>query len=115
MLCDVLKIRVSREQYELVSDTQLSNQSINRTGLNPAPAAFVSQLCCGVMIFSVRRQERKGTEVFDDLKSDLGTGEPLEQFLKYQPGRENPVPSLNCANECRDLRKVARLVPAQEQ
>lgn len=115
MLRDVLEVQIGGEQYELMPDTQLSNQRINRTGLNAALAALVSNLRCGDMIVPVRSEEGKGGEVFDDLQSSPGTRETLEQFLKYQPRRENPIPSLKRTNERAHLWRVTRLVAPQEQ
>ena len=96
-------------------DTQLSDHSVDRARLNPAPAASIAELGCGDMIFTVRSKERKGSEVLDDLQSGLWTGEPLEKLLKYQPRRENSVTPIKRADERAHLRTVARCVSPQEQ
>jgi hypothetical protein len=83
---DVPEIRVSREQHKLMTDAELSDQGVNRTCLNSAPAAAVLNLCSEDMIRSVRREEREGCKALNDLFFGLWTGEPLQEFLKNQAG-----------------------------
>ena len=111
----VLEIRVGGEQDELIPDTQLGNQGVDRTGLNTSPAALISKFRRGDMIFPLRGQHWKSSEVLDDLKSGLGTREPLEQLLKYEPGGDDPITSVDCADESPQVRRIVRLVPPQKQ
>jgi hypothetical protein len=69
-----------------MTDAELSDQGINRPGLNSALAAVISNLRSRDVIVAVRHQEREGREVLDDLFFGLGTGEPLQEFLKDQTG-----------------------------
>ena len=73
MLGNVLKVRIGRQQYELMADTQLSDQSVDRACVNPALAAAIAELGCGDMIFTVRNKERKRSEVLDDVNSGFRT------------------------------------------
>ena len=91
----MLKVRVGRQKHKLVPDTQLSDQRVDRAGLNPALAASIAELSCSDMIVTVWIQERKGSEVLDYLHPGLGTREPLEKLLKDQPRRENSVTPIN--------------------
>jgi len=111
----VLKIPVGREQYELVPDTQLSEQSVDRAGLNTTLAASIAKLGSGDVIFTIWSQERKGGEVLDDLQSGLRSREALEKLLKYQPRREDSITAIKRTGERTHLWTVARLVSPQEQ
>jgi hypothetical protein len=80
------EVHVGREQHELMTDAELSDQGINRPRLDSALAATISNLCRSDVIVAVGNQEGEGREVLDDLFFGLRTGEPLQEFLKDQTG-----------------------------
>jgi hypothetical protein len=95
-----------------MTDAQLRDQGVNRPRLNSAPAAAISNFRGRDMIVTIRHQKREGREVSDNLFFGLGTGEPLQKFLKDQTGRQNSFTALERPNQRSDLGSVAWLVTA---
>jgi hypothetical protein len=85
----MLKIAVGTEHREVMSDTKLREERIDRADLKTAAAALVAKFCGGNVVFSLWHDERQRSEPVEDLCSRLGAAEPLEKFLKNQSGREN--------------------------
>lgn len=100
---DVLEVAVSREELKLVSNAQLSDESVDRAHLDAFSPAQVPQLGCFDMILHVGCDERKNREMPHDLIAGHGTLEPLQKFLEDQPCGEDGVTHLERPCEERDI------------
>jgi hypothetical protein len=78
----VVEIDVSGQQSQLVTNTQLSQQCVNRPCLDTTRTAKISQFRGGNMIIPVRAQKRKCGEALDDLLFGFGSGETLQELLE---------------------------------
>lgn len=77
MLSSTCEILVCREQYHIVPNTKLCQQSVNGTELDACTAACVAQDRCVNVVIPIRLEERQGSKPFDNLGLRLGTEETL--------------------------------------
>jgi hypothetical protein len=115
VICDVREIGVRRQQCEIVADTQLRYQRVDRSALDTSPPAFGTQRSCGHMILTVRYQQWKRCESLDDLIARFRTGKSLQELLHDQPGGDDSIASFQGTRESLDLRAPRRPVSAQQQ
>lgn len=103
LLCDVPEVAITREELKLVTNTKLSDESVDRAHLNAFSPAQVPQFGCFDMILHVGCDERKNRKMPHDLIAGPGTLEPLQKFLEDQPCGEDGVTHLERPCEERDL------------
>lgn len=89
--CSRPEVVVGAEQDEVVSQAELDENGIDRSDLNTLPSASVANFGRLDVVFAIGLQERQSGEPLDQLSACLGTREPLQQFLEYQPRREHLV------------------------
>ena len=109
----MLKIPVDTEHHEIVPDTKLREERLDRSDLKAAAAAFIAKICGGRVVFALRHDERQRSEPIEDLCSRLGAAKSLEKFLKNQAGRENRSFALKCVGQEVDARIAALSITAQ--
>jgi len=96
-------------------DTELRDQSIDRSALNTAFATIVPQSRCRNVVLAIRCQQWKRRKSIDDLFSRLRTRESLEKFLQHETGRDYAFSALQSTPKPRNLRHVNWLIASQEQ
>ena len=111
----MLEVTVGAEHRQVVPDTKLCEQSIDRPDLKAAPAAFIAKVCRGDMVFALRHDERQRSEPLKDLCPRLRAAESLEKFLEDQAGRENRPFPLKGVGEEVDARIAFLPVAAQRK
>lgn len=111
----MFKIPVGTEHHEVVSDTKLREERIDRSDLKAAAAAFIAKIRGGNVIFALRHDERQRSEPIEDLCSRLRAAETLEKFLENQAGRENRSLALKGVGQEVDARLAVLPVAAQGQ
>ena len=94
---------------------QLGQQRINGSCLNSALAAEVAQRRSVDVVLAVRRQERKGAEMLDDLIARFGPRKTLQQFLQHQASRYHLLAAGKQAGQFMHLGHVGWLVAPQQQ
>jgi len=85
----MLEIPVRTQHHELVPETKLREERIDRSDLKAAAAALVAKVCSGSVVFALRHDQRQRSESIEDLRSRFWAAESLEKLLKNQPGGEN--------------------------
>jgi hypothetical protein len=115
MLRHKSKIRIGREHRQIMPDAKLRQQGIDRTDLDTASPASVSQCGRVDVIAAVRGQERQSGEPRNDLFARSWAGKALQQFLKYQAGRQNRLTSADRLAQCGYFRERRRHVTSESQ
>ncbi len=67
-----------------MADTQLGEQGIDGSDLNPATAACRAQCGSIYMVLPIRLYQRQRCKAVNDLRSRLGPGKALQQFLENE-------------------------------
>jgi hypothetical protein len=94
MLGDSLKILVRRQHDQLMADSELREERIDRPHLNAASPAAISQFRRGDMVLPIRGEQWKRAEAIDDRPAGAWTREALEQFLQDETRRHDRVATL---------------------
>src|SRR5947209_16057071 len=105
----MLEIAVGTEHREVVPDTELREERIDRSDLKAAPAALVAKVGSGDVVFALWHDERQRGEPIEDLCSRFRAAEPLEKFLKDQASRENR--SLALKRVCEEVEIWVAVLP----
>ena len=86
---EVLEIPVCTQHHEVVSDTELREEGVNRTDLKASATTVVAKVCCRDVIFALGHDQRQRSESIKDLLSRFRAAEALQNLLKNQAGSEN--------------------------
>ena len=89
MLRRVHKVFIGRQHRQLMVDGQLRQEGVNRAKLNTASTTGVPKFSSVDMIGTVRYEERKHGETFNDLRRRFGTAKPLQQLLEDDSRRKD--------------------------
>ncbi len=79
-----------------MSATQLDQQGVDGSDLNPTTAAGVADFRGFDVVLAIGLKECQGRQAFHKLRACLRTGEALQEFLKDQPGCEDLIRSEQC-------------------
>lgn len=109
----MLKIPVGTEHHEVVSDTKLREERIDRSDLKAGAPAFIAKVCGGGVVFALWHDERQRSEPIEDLCSRLRAAESLKKFLENQAGRENRSFALERVGQEVDAWVAVLSIPAQ--
>jgi hypothetical protein len=109
----MLKIPVGTQHHEVVPDTKLREECVDRSDLKAAPAALIAKVCGGSVVFASWHDERQGSEPIEDLRSRFRAAESLEKLLKNQPGGENRSFALKGLGQEVHARMAVLSIPAQ--
>lgn len=109
----MLEIPVGTQHHEVVPDTELREECIDRSDLKAAPAALIAKFCSGSVVFALWHDERQGSEPIEDLRSRFRAVESLEKLLKNQTGGENRSFALKGIGQKVHARIAVMPVPAQ--
>ena len=113
---DIVKVSVGSQHSEIVTETELSKQRVDRTDLNSSAAAFVPQFGRVYMVKPVGNQQRQRGEAIEDLCSVPRSREALQKLLQNQPGREDFLAGFDRADEFpRLLRQNTRIAPESQR
>lgn len=116
MASDVPEVFVAGEHCEVVMQTELGQQRIDRTGLYSPAATTVSQIGGLNMILTGRHQERYGGKAVKDLIARFWTGKPLKKLLQNKAGGNNRFARLDGMNERVHFRhRRGRIAPKRER
>jgi len=88
-----------------VADAKLGKQCINRLDLNPGSAAHVAKACCLDMVPPIRDEHRQRGKPSQNFITCTRSGKALQQFLQYQPGRNEFLAGFNGPLQLADLRR----------
>ena len=83
---DVAKVSIGRQHRQIVAETELRQQRIDRTDLNAASPASVSQFGSFYVVAPVGNQQRQRREPIEDLRPVARSGEALQKLLQNEPG-----------------------------
>jgi hypothetical protein len=83
---DIAKVPIDRQYREVVVETELRQQRIDRADLNAAASAFVSQSGRVHMVEPVRNEQRQRSEPIEDLLAIPRSGKALQNLLQNQSG-----------------------------
>lgn len=83
----MLKILVRTQHQEVMPDTELREESVDRSDLKAASAALIAKIGSGSMVFTSGHDQRQGSEPVENLRPRFRAAESLKKFLKNQPGR----------------------------
>ena len=72
---DIAKVSVGRQHREVVAETELRQQRIDRADLNAATSAFASQFGGVHMVAPIGNQQRQRGEPIEDLAAVPRSGE----------------------------------------
>ena len=86
------EVLIAREQFEIVLDTELGEQSINRSNLDSAASAMISKFGGMNVIVAVRHDQRHGRKTLQDLRACFRSRETLQKLLQHQSCRNNSFP-----------------------
>ena len=100
---DVLKILIRTKQSQVVTNTQLRDQYINRAHLKPSSAAGIAKSGRGDVVLAIGYEERQAGEVLEDLVARLGSREALQQLLKHQACGDDRFPGRECPTQLRHM------------
>jgi len=111
MKCDLPEVRIRRQQRELESDAQLSEQRVDGSDLDSVAPTVVAKVRSCNVVAALRLQARKGGEALEDGISGARSAEALQQLLQHEAGREDWLIATQTAPElgqlgC-DLRSIA--------
>ena len=87
-----------------MSYAQLSEEGVNRPDLYSCPAASIPKFSGSDMILTLRLNQRKRRESFDDLSAGLGAVEALQKFLQHKAGRDDHIRTQECVFQVLHLR-----------
>ena len=104
MVCDALKIVIARQHQQVVADTQLRQERIDRAYLNAMTTAYVAKGRGFDVIGSIRHEEGKSGESLQNLFTRLGSRKALQQLLYHQSRRQDRLAVLNRLHQGSDLR-----------
>lgn len=100
----ILEVPICRQQRELMTYAELSNQRIYRPDLHSAPAALVTQCSCRYVIITIRTQEGNRREAFYQVFGGSRSDKSLKQFLKDQSSRYNDLRAIKGLTQGFDFR-----------
>lgn len=109
----MLEIPVGTEHREVMSDTKLREERVDRSDLKATAAALVAKVCSGDVVFALWHDERKRGEPIEDLRSRFRAAEPLKKLLKNQSGRKNRSLALKRVGQEVDAWGAVLSIPAQ--
>ena len=95
--------------------TELDQQRVNGSDLDPATATRVSDLGGFNMVFAVRYEEGQRPKPLHELISRLGPGEALKQLLKYKASREHLIGTKERVAQGRHFWRALLAVAAQRE
>lgn len=87
----VCEIPIRGEQHEIVANAELSEQRVDRSNLDAAPAASVPQGGRSDVILAIRLEERQDSEALHDQSLCSGTREALQKLLENETCRDDDV------------------------
>jgi hypothetical protein len=102
-MCHTLKVPIAGKHRQAVADAQLPQERVDRTNLNAAATAGVTQRRGFDVVRSIRDEEGKRGDPIQNLLACLWSGETLQRFLEHQAGRQDRFAVLNCLNQSRGL------------
>lgn len=85
---EVAKVSVGRQHRQIVAQTELRQQRIDRADLNAAAPASVSQFSSFCVVAPVGNQQRQRREPIEDLRPVARSGETLQKLLQNEPGSD---------------------------
>jgi hypothetical protein len=100
---DIVKVSVSSQHCEIVAQTELGQQLINRADLNSGAAALVPQFGRVHVITPVGNQQRQCSEAIEDLRSVSRSGEALQKLLQHQSGGHEFLAGFDRADQLASL------------
>jgi hypothetical protein len=112
---DASEVRIRRQKRELEPDAQLGEQRVDRTHLDPAVPAVVTQTGGRDVIVSLWLQEGQGCKPVYDPLPGTGSPETLEQLLQDQSRRVDQLAPFKGTRERSDFRAAPRRIPTQCQ
>ena len=113
--CDTVEILVGRQHCEIVPETNAGEQGVDRSNLNAATAAVVTQRCRVDVILPVGNQQRECGEPVQDRLAVFRTGKTLQQFLQHQSGCQNWLTVFEGMRERFDFGRLRRRVPSKRE
>jgi hypothetical protein len=75
------KVIVCRQQDQFVTNTELRQQSVDRSDLHTAASTLDAQIGRRDVVVAIRHDKGQGTKPGDDLLVSFGSRESLQQFL----------------------------------
>ena len=116
LLRDVAKIVVGRKHREVVSETKLREERIDRSGLDASAPAAIAQGGGFDVIRAIRHNERDRGEAIQYLRPCLRAQETLQELLENEACSENYLVSLDGPDKRLHLtRRRRRLAPKGER
>jgi hypothetical protein len=76
-----VKVIVCRQQDQFVTNTELRQQSVDRSDLHTAASTLDAQIGRRDVVVAIRHDKGQGTKPGDDLLVSFGSRESLQQFL----------------------------------
>ncbi len=103
------------QHHEIVPDTELGQQRVDRPNLYAFAAAGIPNFGRADVIVPIGHDPREHGQMRHDTAAGSGAGETLEELLHYEPGREHRVTTLKGARQSRNLWHLVRRVSAHGQ
>lgn len=111
----MLKVCIRGQHCQLVLDTELRKQGINRANLYTVASTEVSQFSGFDVILSARHKEWQRGESLQNRISRRWSSKPLKQLLKNQTGGDNLFSSDQRLSKRIELRTVRWHAASQGQ
>lgn len=112
---EVGEVGVRREQLQLVTDTELREESVDRADLYASPAGTISDLRCLEVIVAVGRNEWQGGKARDDRFVSTRSTEALEQLLIDESSRHHELASGQGSLQGAHLGESCRRIAAERK
>ena len=112
---DVTKVVVGAEHDQFVAKTQLGQERIDRSDLDPATTAEIAQFRRLYVIVSIRRQQRQHREPLQNGFAIPRAGETLQQFLQNQAGDDDGLAALQRPDETAHCGQIGGRVASESQ
>ena len=78
-----------------MTDAQLHQERIDRTGLHAGATAFIAQFRSVNRVLPIRAEKRQRTKPIDKILACAQPGKSLSQFLRDQPGGDDEIAAFN--------------------
>ncbi len=111
----MMKIRVCRQQQEIVPNAKPCYQGVHGLDLNPLAATGVANLSRFDMVFAVGGDHREDRKSFDNTVAGSGPRKALKQLLQHQAGGVDRFPRAESASQPMNLRSIAWRISAKGQ
>ena len=111
----MLEIAITTEKSKSVTDTQLSEESIDRPELHSCSATGQTHSRCSDVVVAIRCDERHTRKSFDEAQPRGGRHESLQQFLNDETRGDDQVIAGQCPTQFLDVGRIDRGVSSQCQ